>query len=55
MFDSSQGVIRQFLTGSTEGPIGMSEEKDAGEGGASSGDGERKKRKAKPARRTRKS
>jgi len=40
MFDSKEGVVRQFLTGSTEGPIGMSEEKDAAGGGPSS-DGER--------------
>jgi phospholipid/cholesterol/gamma-HCH transport system ATP-binding protein len=33
MFESKERVVRQFLTGSTEGPIGMSEEKDAATGG----------------------
>ena len=28
MFDSEIPVVRQFLAGATEGPIGMSEEKD---------------------------
>ena len=41
MFDSKLGVVRQFLTGSTEGPIGMSEEKDAAEGGAPPEDGQK--------------
>ena len=37
MFDSENPVVKQFLAGSTEGPIGMSEEKDRpGEAG---GDG----------------
>jgi phospholipid/cholesterol/gamma-HCH transport system ATP-binding protein len=35
MFESKKSVVRQFLTGSTDGPIGMSEEKDAAEGGPS--------------------
>jgi phospholipid/cholesterol/gamma-HCH transport system ATP-binding protein len=39
MFDSKKDVVHQFLTGSTEGPIGMSEEKDAA-GGDSSGNGD---------------
>ena len=34
MLNSKEAVVRQFLTGSTEGPIGMSEEKDASEGGS---------------------
>jgi len=34
MFNSKEAVVRQFLTGSTEGPIGMSEEKDAGDSAA---------------------
>lgn len=29
MFDDTSAVVRQFLTGDTEGPIGMSEEKDS--------------------------
>jgi hypothetical protein len=29
MFTSDIPVVRQFLSGDTEGPIGMSEEKDA--------------------------
>jgi phospholipid/cholesterol/gamma-HCH transport system ATP-binding protein len=37
MFDSKESVVRQFLTGSTEGPIGMSEEKDAADGAGGSG------------------
>jgi phospholipid/cholesterol/gamma-HCH transport system ATP-binding protein len=32
MFDSDIPVVRQFLAGDTEGPIGMSEEKDATKG-----------------------
>ena len=39
MLASSESVVKQFLTGSTEGPIGMSEEKDAAEGTASGGSG----------------
>src|ERR671922_2593458 len=42
MLNSKESVVRQFLTGSTEGPIGMSEEKDAADGakpGAASADG----------------
>ncbi|HYZ93462.1 MAG TPA: ABC transporter ATP-binding protein [Actinomycetota bacterium] len=42
MLNSSESVVRQFLTGSTEGPIGMSEEKDAADGakpGAAGADG----------------
>ena len=36
MFDSTNPVVKQFLAGATEGPIGMSEEKDRpGESGAS--------------------
>lgn len=31
LFDSDEPVVRQFLSGSTHGPIGMSEEKDVGE------------------------
>jgi phospholipid/cholesterol/gamma-HCH transport system ATP-binding protein len=34
MLNSKLPVVQQFLTGSVEGPIGMSEEKDAGQGGA---------------------
>jgi phospholipid/cholesterol/gamma-HCH transport system ATP-binding protein len=34
MLESTLPVVQQFLTGSVEGPIGMSEEKDAGEGGS---------------------
>jgi phospholipid/cholesterol/gamma-HCH transport system ATP-binding protein len=41
MLRSKQDVVRQFLTGSTEGPIGMSEEKDAAEGGAQTNGGPR--------------
>src|SRR5439155_16037349 len=41
MFDSKESVVRQFLTGSTEGPIGMSEEKDAA-GGATPSNGDRR-------------
>ena len=63
MFNSKEAVVRQFLTGSTEGPIGMSEEKDAGESGPASGNGatpkagagtgrRRKKTKPKQAHRT---
>ena len=37
MFGSSESVVKQFLTGSTDGPIGMSEEKDAAEGAGGSG------------------
>jgi phospholipid/cholesterol/gamma-HCH transport system ATP-binding protein len=33
MFDSDIPVVRQFLAGATEGPIGMSEEADAGRSG----------------------
>src|SRR5207237_6097981 len=36
MFEEDQPIVRQFLAGDTEGPIGMAEEKDAdilGEGG----------------------
>ncbi|HEY7281615.1 MAG TPA: ATP-binding cassette domain-containing protein [Actinomycetota bacterium] len=33
MFNSDIPVVRQFLAGATEGPIGMSEEADAGRGG----------------------
>src|SRR5262245_59828177 len=33
MFNSDIPVVRQFLAGATEGPIGMSEESDAGRGG----------------------
>jgi hypothetical protein len=29
MFESEIPVVRQFLAGDTDGPIGMSEEKDA--------------------------
>src|ERR687893_639802 len=36
MFESEIPVVRQFLTGDTEGPIGMSEEKDSTKGIASS-------------------
>ena len=36
MFESEIPVVRQFLTGDTEGPIGMSEEKDATKGVVSS-------------------
>jgi phospholipid/cholesterol/gamma-HCH transport system ATP-binding protein len=59
MFSSKEAVVRQFLTGSTEGPIGMSEEKDAAGGTAPAGNGAsttgRRKAKLKRARRTRKS
>ena len=37
MFNSDIPVVKQFLSGSTDGPIGMSEEKDStkpGQGGA---------------------
>ena len=34
MLKSSESVVTQFLSGSVEGPIGMSEEKDAGQPGA---------------------
>jgi phospholipid/cholesterol/gamma-HCH transport system ATP-binding protein len=33
MFDSKIPVVKQFLAGATEGPIGMSEEADQGKGG----------------------
>ena len=36
MFESEIPVVRQFLAGDTEGPIGMSEEKDSTKGVASS-------------------
>ena len=36
MFESEIPVVRQFLSGDTEGPIGMSEEKDSTKGIASS-------------------
>ncbi|HEV2755753.1 MAG TPA: ABC transporter ATP-binding protein [Actinomycetota bacterium] len=36
MFESEIPVVRQFLSGDTEGPIGMSEEKDATKGVTSS-------------------
>jgi phospholipid/cholesterol/gamma-HCH transport system ATP-binding protein len=36
MFESEIPVVRQFLSGDTEGPIGMSEEKDATKGVVSS-------------------
>ncbi|MEX0873690.1 MAG: ABC transporter ATP-binding protein [Actinomycetota bacterium] len=61
MFTSKEAVVRQFLTGSTEGPIGMSEEKDAGEASAAPGNGAtpkgsaRRKAKPKQARRTKRS
>ncbi|MBA2724603.1 MAG: hypothetical protein H0U53_01320 [Actinobacteria bacterium] len=32
MFESDIPVVRQFLSGNTEGPIGMSEEKDSTKG-----------------------
>ncbi len=38
MFDSKNPVVKQFLAGATEGPIGMSEEKDR-PGEAGGGDG----------------
>jgi phospholipid/cholesterol/gamma-HCH transport system ATP-binding protein len=38
MFDSENPVVKQFLAGATEGPIGMSEEKDR-PGEAGGGDG----------------
>jgi phospholipid/cholesterol/gamma-HCH transport system ATP-binding protein len=50
MFNSDKAVVRQFLTGSTEGPIGMSEEKDAA-GGDSSINGGEPAKKRKPAKR----
>jgi phospholipid/cholesterol/gamma-HCH transport system ATP-binding protein len=34
MFDSKIPVVKQFLAGATEGPIGMSEEADQGKGGS---------------------
>lgn len=34
MFDSDIPVVRQFLAGATDGPIGMSEERDATKGDA---------------------
>ena len=37
MFDSDIPVVRQFLAGDTEGPIGMSEEKDQTKGQSSRG------------------
>ncbi|HET7483685.1 MAG TPA: ABC transporter ATP-binding protein [Actinomycetota bacterium] len=44
MFTSEIPVVRQFLAGDTEGPIGMSEEKDSvksdGSGGSADADGE---------------
>jgi phospholipid/cholesterol/gamma-HCH transport system ATP-binding protein len=40
MFDSENPVVKQFLAGATEGPIGMSEEKDRpGEAGGGNGAG----------------
>ncbi len=49
MLNSSESVVRQFLTGSTEGPIGMSEEKDAGDAVATAvGDGDRNRKAARP-------
>jgi phospholipid/cholesterol/gamma-HCH transport system ATP-binding protein len=43
MFDSDIPVVRQFLSGDTEGPIGMSEERDQTKPqlGAEGGQGER--------------
>jgi phospholipid/cholesterol/gamma-HCH transport system ATP-binding protein len=37
MFDSDVEAVKQFLAGATEGPIGMSEEKDQVKAGSSSG------------------
>ena len=37
MFESENPVVKQFLAGATEGPIGMSEEKDRPTGGAIEG------------------
>ena len=48
MFDSKEAVVRQFLTGSTEGPIGMSEEKGAA-GGRASGNGDARARRPRRA------
>ena len=39
MFESDLPVVRQFLAGATKGPIGMSEEADAGRTGATSSSG----------------
>ncbi len=39
MFESDLPVVRQFLAGATKGPIGMSEEADAGRTGAVSSSG----------------
>lgn len=52
MLSSSESVVKQFLTGSTEGPIGMSEEKDASEAAAlPANGGTRRKKAARPRRR----
>jgi phospholipid/cholesterol/gamma-HCH transport system ATP-binding protein len=39
MFDSKIPVVKQFLAGATEGPIGMSEEADRGKGDGAKGNG----------------
>jgi phospholipid/cholesterol/gamma-HCH transport system ATP-binding protein len=41
MFESTDPVVKQFLAGATEGPIGMSEEKDRPTEGFGTGDGSR--------------
>jgi ABC-type transporter Mla maintaining outer membrane lipid asymmetry ATPase subunit MlaF len=41
-FESDQPEVRQFLSGDTEGPIGMSEEKDADKQGKGDGQAERR-------------
>ena len=41
MFESNDPVVKQFLAGATEGPIGMSEEKDRPTEGPGDGDGSR--------------
>ena len=48
MFNSKESVIRQFLTGSTEGPIGMSEEKDAAGGAGEESSNGQARRRRKP-------
>ncbi len=40
MFNSDVPVVRQFLAGATDGPIGMSEEADQGRQGQGGGDGQ---------------
>src|ERR671923_518639 len=46
-FESDQPEVRQFLSGDTEGPIGMSEEKDADKQGKGEGQGDQGRRESR--------